>query len=124
MNTIVRAWKDEAYRQGLSVEEQAMLPANPAGEIELTDAELEAISGGCNFHHREEPTVKVKQDIDQKAIGSFSGSVVVVNATLTCTVTQTASQTATANPATPTGYDTGYNPGYDADMFRCYQLSI
>jgi len=33
------------YRQSLSVEEQAMLPTNPAGEIELADAELEAIFG-------------------------------------------------------------------------------
>jgi mersacidin/lichenicidin family type 2 lantibiotic len=45
MNNIIRAWKDEAYRQSLSAEEQAILPANPAGEIELTEAELEAISG-------------------------------------------------------------------------------
>jgi mersacidin/lichenicidin family type 2 lantibiotic len=45
MNNIARAWKDETYRQSLSVEEQAMLPANPAGEIELTEAELGAISG-------------------------------------------------------------------------------
>mgnify|MGYP001269080300 CR=1 FL=1 len=48
MNNIVRAWKDEAYRQSLSVEEQAMLPANPAGEIELTEADLEAISGASS----------------------------------------------------------------------------
>jgi len=45
MNSIVRAWKDVAYRQSISVEEQVMLPANPAGEIELADAELEAIFG-------------------------------------------------------------------------------
>ncbi len=45
MNNIVRAWKDEAYRQSLSAEEEAVLPGNPVGEIELTQAELEAISG-------------------------------------------------------------------------------
>jgi len=45
MSNVVRAWKDEAYRQSLSVEDLAMLPANPAGEIELTDAALEAIFG-------------------------------------------------------------------------------
>ncbi|SRR6266849_7091469 len=49
MSNIVRAWKDEAYRQGLSVEEQALLPTNPAGEIELTEAELDAISGASGF---------------------------------------------------------------------------
>ena len=42
---IVRAWKDEAYRQQLSSEEQAMLPANPAGSLELSDAELETVNG-------------------------------------------------------------------------------
>ena len=43
---IVRAWKDEAYRQSLSNEELAMLPESPAGEFELTEAELEAVHGG------------------------------------------------------------------------------
>jgi mersacidin/lichenicidin family type 2 lantibiotic len=45
MSNLIRAWKDETYRQGLSTQEQAMLPVNPAGAIELTEAELEAISG-------------------------------------------------------------------------------
>ena len=44
---IVRAWKDEAYRQSLSEEELRALPENPAGEIELTDADLEAVYGGA-----------------------------------------------------------------------------
>ncbi len=43
---IVRAWKDEAYRQSLSEEERRNLPENPVGEIELTDTDLEAIYGG------------------------------------------------------------------------------
>ena len=42
---IVRTWKDEAYRASLSTEEQAMLPENPAGILELSDAELETIYG-------------------------------------------------------------------------------
>ncbi len=42
---IVRAWKDAAYRASLSAEEQALLPANPAGIVELSDAELEAVHG-------------------------------------------------------------------------------
>lgn len=44
---IVRAWKDAEYRQNLSAEEQAVLPDSPAGELELTDDELNAIYGGC-----------------------------------------------------------------------------
>ena len=49
MSNIVRAWKDAAYRESLSAEEQAMLPENPAGAFELTDAELETVYGawGC-----------------------------------------------------------------------------
>jgi mersacidin/lichenicidin family type 2 lantibiotic len=45
MSNIVRAWKDETYRYSLCAEEQATLPTNPAGAIELTQAELEAIAG-------------------------------------------------------------------------------
>ena len=43
---ITRAWKDEAYRQSLSSEELAQLPENPAGELELSDAELDTVQGG------------------------------------------------------------------------------
>jgi mersacidin/lichenicidin family type 2 lantibiotic len=42
---IVRAWKDAAYRESLSAEEQALLPASPAGEFELSDADLEVVNG-------------------------------------------------------------------------------
>lgn len=40
---IVRAWKDDSYRQSLNEEQLSMLPANPVGE--LTDAELATIFG-------------------------------------------------------------------------------
>jgi mersacidin/lichenicidin family type 2 lantibiotic len=43
---IIRAWKDEAFREGLSASEKAQLPTNPAGSIELSDAELGAVAGG------------------------------------------------------------------------------
>jgi len=48
MNTrnIIRAWKDEEYRLSLSEAERALLPAHPAGTIELGDAELEKAAGG------------------------------------------------------------------------------
>lgn len=45
---IIRAWKDETYRSSLSPEEQAMLPENPAGAFELSDAELGVIHGANN----------------------------------------------------------------------------
>jgi mersacidin/lichenicidin family type 2 lantibiotic len=41
---IIRAWKDESYRQSLSTEQINALPVNPAGE--LTDADLETVCGG------------------------------------------------------------------------------
>ena len=41
---IVRAWKDEAYRQTLNEEQLNSLPANPAGE--LSDADLASVCGG------------------------------------------------------------------------------
>jgi mersacidin/lichenicidin family type 2 lantibiotic len=50
---IIRAWKDEAYRRSLSQEQQAQLPANPAGELELSDAELQSVhgaNGGTNYN--------------------------------------------------------------------------
>ena len=43
---VVRAWKDEQYRMSLSETERASLPQNPAGMVELTDADLEGIAGG------------------------------------------------------------------------------
>ena len=46
---IIRAWKDESYRSSLSSQEQAMLPENPAGALELSDAELETIQGASNI---------------------------------------------------------------------------
>jgi mersacidin/lichenicidin family type 2 lantibiotic len=43
---IIRAWEDPEYRKSLSPEQRAKLPANPVGEIELTEDELTAIMGG------------------------------------------------------------------------------
>ena len=43
---IIRAWKDEEFRLSLSEAERALLPANPAGTVELTEAELAGASGG------------------------------------------------------------------------------
>jgi mersacidin/lichenicidin family type 2 lantibiotic len=46
MSNIVRVWKDEEYRLSLSEGELALLPGNPAGSLELTDAELDLVAGG------------------------------------------------------------------------------
>lgn len=42
----IRAWEDPEYRKGLSAAELADMPENPAGAIELTDAELGQVLGG------------------------------------------------------------------------------
>lgn len=42
---VVRAWKDEDYRMSLQASQRAQLPENPAGMIELTDAELSDVTG-------------------------------------------------------------------------------
>ncbi|MCI0459190.1 MAG: mersacidin/lichenicidin family type 2 lantibiotic [Gemmataceae bacterium] len=48
---IIRAWKDEDFRQSLSAAERARLPEHPAGLIDLTAAELDALSGGVGHSH-------------------------------------------------------------------------
>ena len=44
---IIRAWKDEDFRHNLSAAERAKLPEHPAGLIDLTAAELDALTGGA-----------------------------------------------------------------------------
>jgi mersacidin/lichenicidin family type 2 lantibiotic len=44
-SNLVRAWKDEEYRLSLSEAERALVAENPAGSLELTDAELDAVAG-------------------------------------------------------------------------------
>ncbi|MCI0458342.1 MAG: mersacidin/lichenicidin family type 2 lantibiotic [Gemmataceae bacterium] len=46
VENIIRAWKDEDFRRSLSAAERARLPEHPAGLIDLTAAELHALTGG------------------------------------------------------------------------------
>jgi mersacidin/lichenicidin family type 2 lantibiotic len=48
---IVRAWKDSKFRASLTEEQRQMLPQNPAGELELNDAELESVDGGFDTYN-------------------------------------------------------------------------
>jgi mersacidin/lichenicidin family type 2 lantibiotic len=43
---IIRAWKDEEYRLGLTEAERALLPGHPAGLIELDDDQMKMVLGG------------------------------------------------------------------------------
>ncbi len=53
MSNIAQAWKEETDRRSLSVEEPAMLPADPAGGFELTDEDLKAVYGAGNSNTQE-----------------------------------------------------------------------
>jgi mersacidin/lichenicidin family type 2 lantibiotic len=37
VHEIIRAWKDKNFRDSLSEEQRAQLPANPAGLVEIDD---------------------------------------------------------------------------------------
>jgi len=99
MSNLVQAWKDETYRQSLSVEEQAVLPANPVGEIELTEAELEALSGAYSgFGQSRRPNLSFfdvdSAVVDQRAQTSFGGQTLNFAASgTTITFSPTTSQT-------------------------------
>jgi mersacidin/lichenicidin family type 2 lantibiotic len=43
---IIRVWKDKRYRNSLSTEQKALLPENPIGFAELSDEELDLVTGG------------------------------------------------------------------------------
>ena len=49
---IVRAWKDEEYRDTLTAEERAQLPEHPSGVIEFGQPQLEdeSLFGPAAFH--------------------------------------------------------------------------
>lgn len=44
---VVRAWRDEEYRNSLTAEERASLPENPAGLATISDETMRSITGGC-----------------------------------------------------------------------------
>ncbi|HEX6288690.1 MAG TPA: mersacidin/lichenicidin family type 2 lantibiotic [Herpetosiphonaceae bacterium] len=44
VEAIIRAWKNEHYRQELSDADRALIPSNPAGRSEIADEELSSVS--------------------------------------------------------------------------------
>jgi mersacidin/lichenicidin family type 2 lantibiotic len=46
VHEIIRAWKDKNFRNSLSEEQRSQLPANPAGLVEIDDAQLVQVAGG------------------------------------------------------------------------------
>jgi mersacidin/lichenicidin family type 2 lantibiotic len=49
-DNIIRSWKNLDFRNNLSAKERAFLPENPAGSIELTDAELKSATGAARHY--------------------------------------------------------------------------
>jgi mersacidin/lichenicidin family type 2 lantibiotic len=43
---IIRAWRDEEYRESLNAEQSAILPESPVGAIDLTEREMAQAEGG------------------------------------------------------------------------------
>ncbi len=43
---VIRAWKDEEFRNTLTEEECNSIPPNPAGMINISDTELQLVTGG------------------------------------------------------------------------------
>jgi mersacidin/lichenicidin family type 2 lantibiotic len=73
---VVRAWKDEDYANSLTDVQKAMLPANPAGILELSDQDLHGASGGAQA-----PTITIY------SFDPFCQSLMFSCITLGCTVT-------------------------------------
>jgi mersacidin/lichenicidin family type 2 lantibiotic len=46
---VVRAWKDEEYRNSLTEAERASLPENPAGLLDVVESELRQVAGGYDI---------------------------------------------------------------------------
>ncbi|HLI68543.1 MAG TPA: mersacidin/lichenicidin family type 2 lantibiotic [Ktedonobacteraceae bacterium] len=65
----VRAWKDDTYRQSLSNEQLSKLPANPAGELELSETDLASVSGGYGrVYNRSESLTITREDFHSYAL--------------------------------------------------------
>lgn len=66
---VVRAWKDDTYRQGLSDEQLCTLPANPAGELELSETDLSSVSGGWGrVYNNSEALTITREDFHSYAL--------------------------------------------------------
>jgi mersacidin/lichenicidin family type 2 lantibiotic len=49
LNHIIESWRDEEYRESLNDETRSLLPESPAGEVELTEADLADVDGGTSI---------------------------------------------------------------------------
>lgn len=66
---VARAWKDPRYRRSLSAQQLAQLPDNPAGMVELTDAELESAGGAAGSPLTTAPMCTLYSFLNWRACG-------------------------------------------------------
>jgi mersacidin/lichenicidin family type 2 lantibiotic len=88
---VVRAWKDETYRQSLNDEQLNTLPVNPAGALELTDTDLESVCGGSalvpvyggdaneHWHGHERVIVRTVTIVKKEIIHSYTLVICEIN---------------------------------------------
>ena len=46
---VIRAWRDEEYRDSLTEQERSSLPENPAGMATVDDSALRSVSGAVTL---------------------------------------------------------------------------
>lgn len=92
--TLIRAWKDPAFRASLSSEQRRALPENPSGKpmTELGDDELTDVTGGAIIIRPTPPIVLTRHGW----CGPRGGSAVdACPSALGCTITTILEQTQT-----------------------------
>jgi len=52
---VIRAWRDEDYRETLAESERSALPRHPAGAVELSESGLGQITGGYEIPETSRP---------------------------------------------------------------------
>lgn len=71
---IIRAWKDSEYRDSLTELELSLMPAHPAGLMELTDEELAAVAGGKKKKNKKKNKKKKRKNTSRSRSRSNSRS--------------------------------------------------
>lgn len=77
---IIESWRDEEYRESLVGETRAQLPENPAGEIELDEADLSIVAGAdssISFSDSATDTETITSSITVTVTVTFSASVTI-----------------------------------------------
>ena len=73
MSNMAQAWKEETNCGSLSVEEQAILLANPAGGFELTDEDLKVVYGAGNNNGNAQESGFGLASVVESLLGGMSG---------------------------------------------------